>query len=119
MVRKTDLQTFRNALLEYRSRLVGDSNHLRRDSNGDDGHISHAPSHLADEASDVSEQELMLNRLSSSSATLQEVDDALGRIEAGTYGTCEECGAEIGRRRLKVKPYASLCVTCQRQEEDG
>ena len=119
MTRKSDLRTFRNTLLEYRSRLLGDSNHLRRDSNGDDGDISHAPSHLADEASDASEQELMLERLSSSSATLQEIDDALGRIEAGTYGNCEECGAEIGQRRLKVKPYASFCVTSQRQEEEG
>jgi len=119
MTHTLDIDKYRRALLEYRAQLVGDSNHLRRDSSGYDGDISHAPSHLADEGSDTAEQELLLERLSSSSATLQEVDDALDRIEAGTYGVCQECAQAIGPRRLDIKPYASLCVDCRRREEES
>ena len=61
----------------------------------------------------------MVGRLSASSDTLQEIDDALARVNDGTYGLCEECQQTIGTRRLKIKPYASLCVTCRREEEAG
>ncbi len=113
-----DFDKYREVLLKYRTELVGDSYQLRRGSMTDDGDISHAPSHLADQGSDTAEQEIMLERLSSSSATLQEIDDALDRIHSGSYGICEECSAEIGEGRLKIKPYASLCIDCRRKKEE-
>ena len=48
---------------------------------------------------------------------LTEIDDALERIESGSYGACEECGGEIGKARLQAMPYASLCVQCKREQE--
>jgi DnaK suppressor protein len=45
------------------------------------------------------------------------IEDALERIQEGTYGTCEECGDEIGGGRLSVMPLAKSCVTCQSQLE--
>ena len=43
---------------------------------------------------------------------LAEVDAALGRLEAGTYGTCVRCGAPIGAARLEARPVAATCIAC-------
>jgi len=45
------------------------------------------------------------------------IEEALEKIREGTYGTCAECGDEIGGGRLKVMPLAQLCVTCQSKIE--
>jgi RNA polymerase-binding transcription factor DksA len=44
--------------------------------------------------------------------TIGEIDAALGRIDAGTYGRCVSCGAEIPEERLELRPFAGRCVTC-------
>lgn len=44
--------------------------------------------------------------------TIEEIDRALARIEAGTYGRCTGCGAAIPEERLELRPFASRCVTC-------
>ena len=48
---------------------------------------------------------------------LHQIDDALDRIEDGTYGQCDECGVKIPRARLKVLPFAKFCVECQEKNE--
>lgn len=45
-------------------------------------------------------------------AELGQVDDALSRVEAGTYGVCARCGEPIPAARLEVRPFAELCVPC-------
>ena len=117
-----DLDEFRQLLMQKRAEVLGDSEQLQRDAAGVSGKdgigdLSRAPSHMADRASVTQDQEFMVGRLSASSDTLQEVDDALARIADGTYGICEECEQTIGARRLRVKPYAALCVACRREEE--
>jgi RNA polymerase-binding transcription factor DksA len=44
--------------------------------------------------------------------TLREIEDALARFDAGTYGICESCGGEIGTARLEAMPATRLCITC-------
>ena len=44
---------------------------------------------------------------------LQEIEEALKKIENGTYGICEMCGEPIRKLRLKVKPYAKYCIVCR------
>ncbi len=44
--------------------------------------------------------------------TLLEIDAALGKLEAGTYGRCESCGDEIAEARLEAMPAARLCMAC-------
>ena len=46
-------------------------------------------------------------------AAVDEIDRALAKITAGTYGTCERCGTAIPKARLKALPYAALCVACK------
>ena len=49
--------------------------------------------------------------------TLTKIDEAMQRLQAGTYGTCAQCGQEIAEARLRALPFATLCVSCQEQEE--
>ena len=53
-------------------------------------------------------------------AIRKEIDDALGRIDAGTFAQCGNCHAVIGTRRLSAIPYARFCVRCERRiEQEG
>jgi RNA polymerase-binding transcription factor DksA len=45
--------------------------------------------------------------------TIEEIDAALARIEAGTYGSCDRCGAALPEERLELRPFAATCVACQ------
>ena len=47
------------------------------------------------------------------------IEEALSRIEGGGYGLCQECGAEISHKRLRVVPWARHCIKCQELEEQG
>lgn len=44
--------------------------------------------------------------------TIEQVDAALARIEAGTYGTCTSCGTAIPEERLELRPFSATCVSC-------
>lgn len=44
---------------------------------------------------------------------LGNIDDALSRLDSGTYGICADCGSRIAPRRLEVMPFATLCINCQ------
>src|SRR5262249_43428587 len=48
---------------------------------------------------------------------ISKIDEALGRIEDGSYGKCEECGCEIGFARLKARPVTTLCIDCKAEQE--
>lgn len=50
---------------------------------------------------------------------LRQIDEALERIEKGEYGSCEECGEDIPKKRLSVQPYSMYCVECQEKAESG
>jgi RNA polymerase-binding transcription factor len=52
------------------------------------------------------------------SETLRRIDDAIQRLESGSYGVCASCGAEIAEARLKALPFAELCRNCQEQREE-
>lgn len=51
------------------------------------------------------------------SETLNKIDDALGRLEQGTYGNCFECGEEIAEKRLRALPFAVRCKECEEARE--
>ena len=88
----------------------------RSEANGD---LSSMPIHMADIGSDNFEQEFTLSLMESEEGTLDQIEASLERIEDGTYGRCEECGVKIPKTRLNAIPYASLCVKCASQEEQG
>jgi DnaK suppressor protein len=121
MSERLDRDELRALLLARRAELAGDSAQIRKDALDDSttGEGHGVPSHLADAASDVHEREFLLERLSTSSGVLQQIDEALERVQTDRYGLCEECGHPIPPRRLQITPWASLCVECQRKEEQG
>ena len=54
-----------------------------------------------------------VNRAASLLRTIEEIDAALERIDAGTYGTCVHCGSAVPAERLEFRPFAAACVSCQ------
>ena len=46
-------------------------------------------------------------------AAVEDIDKALAKMDAGTYGICERCGQPIPKERLRALPYAALCVACK------
>ncbi len=73
--------------------------------------------HIADQGSDCNEHEKSYMLASMGADILEELDDALQRINDGSYGSCVKCGKEIGLKRLQALPYARLCITCKTNEE--
>jgi len=67
---------------------------------------------------DISE-DLSLQRLSAHRKLMYNIDEAIRKIEEGTYGICEDCGEEISEKRLLVLPAATLCVDCQENKEQA
>jgi len=67
----------------------------------------------ADEASELEKRLVLVQRLEES---LNEVEHALQKYEAGTYGLCDSCGQLIERARLEAIPQASLCLSCKAQQ---
>jgi DnaK suppressor protein len=64
-------------------------------------------------------QEVDLALMQMKSETLKKIDQAIVRLEAGTYGRCQECDAEIPPARLRALPFAALCRDCQEEAESN
>jgi DnaK suppressor protein len=64
-------------------------------------------------------QEVDLALMQMKSETLKKIDQAILRLEAGTYGRCQECDAEIPPARLRALPFAALCRDCQEEAESN
>ncbi|PYK06984.1 MAG: molecular chaperone DnaK, partial [Verrucomicrobia bacterium] len=73
--------------------------------------------HQADAGSDAYDRDFALSLLSQEQDALYEIDEALKRIELGTYGKCEMSGKPIPRARLEAIPFARFTVECQSQLE--
>jgi RNA polymerase-binding transcription factor DksA len=73
--------------------------------------------HQADDATMVYDQTVDASTLKAVKARLREIEEALARVEAGTYGTCENCGREIDIARLEAIPYTPLCMRCAELRE--
>jgi len=73
--------------------------------------------HMADDATEAFEQAKDLALLQNAQRLLQQVRDALGRLEDGMYGKCESCGKQIDPARLEALPYVTLCLRCQQRLE--
>ena len=118
----TSAQTrrFKGVLLAKRNEILGnvtsmESEALRRDRS----ELSNMPTHMADIGTDNYEIDNVLGLMDSERKILAEIDDALRRIEGGTYGICEGGGEQIPRQRLDAIPWARYCVSCATLLEKG
>lgn len=113
---------FKNLLLTEREKITGEISRLsedtlsssQRDSSGD---LSGYSLHMADVGTDTFQRDIQLGLVSKEQEILYKVDEALRRIEDGTYGKCDSCGEPIKESRLRAVPFAKLCVPCQEKEE--
>jgi RNA polymerase-binding protein DksA len=121
-LKKDELESYRNTLLSLRARLRGDLDQmtdeaLRRAQPESSGNLSNVPLHMADVGTENYDQEFTLGLIENEQSTLEQVQTALGRINEGTYGRCEECGEPIAKPRLQALPYTPHCIECARKLE--
>lgn len=117
-----DVRTFREILIGLQSRLRRDLDQmtdeaLRQGAGEAAGGLSTLPNHLADIGTESFDQDFAIGLIENEQETLQQIDEALGRIEAGTFGVCQDCGQPIAKPRLQAIPYASTCINCARKAE--
>jgi RNA polymerase-binding protein DksA len=121
----TELENYRRVLMTLGSRIRGDAAQVQqealRPAGGEaSGSLSNTPFHLADLGTDAFEQEVSANLYENEGQLLEQIRAALARIDQGTFGRCQECGQEIGARRLQALPYTAYCIACARKlEEEG
>jgi RNA polymerase-binding protein DksA len=116
---KKELDHYRQLLLMKRAEILGDVESMEGEALLSGDRMSHTPSHMAEQGSDVSSQSLSLDIAATQRKLLGEIDAALRRIEDGTYGVCTVMGSAIGKARLDAKPWASLCIEAARRLERG
>src|SRR5690606_37373601 len=86
---------------------------------GGSGSLSHLPQHMADQGSDTYDQSLALDLAASQRSLLREIDDAIERIDNGTYGICEMLGKPISAERLEHTPWARFSIEAARRIENA
>jgi RNA polymerase-binding transcription factor DksA len=117
-MRKKDLEKYKRRLLELRARLSGDlGSVLSTGLAGEKEQTGRTGGDEADLGNDHWDAELALSLSQNSKETLDMVDEALRRIEAGTYGICVGTGEKIARDRLDAIPYTPYCVKYAAQME--
>jgi RNA polymerase-binding transcription factor DksA len=115
-------QKFYKLLIQLRDHVqAGLSEHaedtLKRSSKDDAGDLSGYGQHMADAGTDTFDRDFALSLVSSEQEALSEIDAALQRINAGTYGVCELTGKPISRERLLAVPFARFSVESQAEVE--
>lgn len=118
---KKELAEFRKILVAERDRLTEEletiEEHLPEVEQVSMDTTGGYDEDLADVASDAFEREKGFAIENSVQELLNQVEEALSRMEEGTYGLCEVCGQPIHPDRLRALPYARLCIECKAREE--
>jgi len=119
---KKELSAFKQIILKRKEEVNDEIKHIsddtlkksQKDASGD---ISGYTYNMADVATDNYDREFSLGLASNDRKSLYELNDALKKVEDGTFGICEECKHLITKARLKALPHARLCVKCQEKRE--
>jgi DnaK suppressor protein len=115
-----DTDRFRDLLLDHRNQVTNAIEYLHHENPGsmqDETDEMPIDNHLAEMASVTYDRELDYTLGENSEQLLHLIDEALTRINAGTFGSCQRCGQQIAPERLEAIPYARLCIDCKRKEE--
>lgn len=114
------LEKQKNRLLQLRDGMLDSMSGVARDnlrSRAEGSEASAFGMHQADAGSDAYDRDFALSLLSQEQDALYEIDEALKRIDLGSYGVCEMSGKPIPHARLEAIPFARLTVECQSQIE--
>ena len=113
-MRKAFLKKARETLQEMRAQLlrsVQSDLQQGREASKDEGMDTY------DLASDARDRETNLILADRDRDKLQAIDDALARIDEGSYGVCESCESDVAEGRLEALPFTRLCISCQAERE--
>ena len=116
---KQDLQYFRNLLLEKRREIIGDVGSMESEAFKGGSNLSNMPIHMADVGTDNFEQEFTLGLIESERQILREIQEALVRIDNGSFGICLGTAKPIPRVRLEAVPWAKYTIEYSRLLEQG
>ncbi|HYZ20241.1 MAG TPA: TraR/DksA C4-type zinc finger protein [Gaiellaceae bacterium] len=115
-----DVSRVRDELLEKRERVAHALEYLHKENPGsmeDETEESPIDNHLAETASVTLDREIDYTLEEIDEQVLVSIDEAIARIDNGTYGICDNCGQRIGEERLRAIPWATLCIDCKRLQE--
>ena len=108
-----DVQIYKDALLRKREEILGTGGikplQASMENNTRQGD-------MADQASGNNEVHIQLKLKQTDAKILQAIEEALWRIEKGTYGVCRDCGEPIAPARLKAIPWTRVCITCKEKQ---
>ena len=113
-----ELTLYRERLLALREELLGDMTQMEDNTLKDHCKTTSIPTDMEELASEDADQELTASLLGCDKVTLDQIEAAIGRIEDGSYGRCEQCGEQIPKTRLDAIPYAAECERCASQQEE-
>ncbi len=108
-----DADRIRKIMSDEREKLVHQLDELGSDENGDLRPDLDFGEGFADAAAVTSERTEVLGLVETLKAQLDDVDAAVEKLDAGTYGVCESCGKKIGAARMEGRPASRYCVDCK------
>ena len=101
-------------LIEWKTEIVRSNNDALYNSSVDDNSAS---ADIVDQASSYTEKNVEMKAINRQIKLISKIDQAIKKIENGTYGFCEETGEPIGIKRLIARPVATLCIAAQEKHE--
>jgi len=116
---KKQLDVLRDGLVEERAGLLEQVQDLDAEADVKNWRDAGFDDDPADSGSASFERETAQSLSNHARRLLTQIDEALRRMDAGTYGVCERCGERIEPERLEAIPYATLCLECKRRDESG
>jgi len=108
------LAALKEALLRKRSEILATSTGTRPLPASMD--VNSRQGDLADQASGNNEVHIQLKLKQTDAKILQAIEEALWRLEKGTYGVCRDCGEPIAPARLNAIPWTRVCITCKEKQ---
>ena len=119
----TASKTKTSTLRQFRQMLEEKSGQLRAQMVGSKANpalqIHQDPYDTADFAEKSHEEWIFLQKNSFDTELLREIEEALERLRDGSYGTCQDCGLPVSKKRLEAIPWARYCVSCQERHQTG
>jgi len=112
-VNKTSLKKFKKLFESEKEKIIFNDRIVRDEFsvNSDDRYDE------VDQATVDTDQAMRMRLCNRETLYIKKLDEALRRIEEGTFGECDECGEDIEMRRLEARPTATLCVSCKEEQE--
>jgi len=110
---KETLETFRKQLLEKKQDILNEAGKTLSEMTDQTSNVPDPN----DRATIESGRSFELRIRDRERKLLSKIDDALARIDDGTYGVCDDCGEPIGQKRLEARPVTTLCIDCKTIQE--